>query len=142
VNVLVAYESRGGRTRRAAEAIGKAVRTEGHDADVRPLSEIDPGELKRAGALFLGSWVQGFILFGVGPARGAREWLARVPSLPGIPAGVFCTYAVHPRATLRELRLGLESRGAKVLAEGAFHRRRPEAGAGALVRELLARAGG
>jgi len=140
VNVLVGYESRGGRTRRAAEAIADALRTEGHDAKVRPLSEIGPEEVEGVDALFVGAWVEGFILFGVGPARGARLWLDRLPSLGGTPAGVFCTYAFHPRGTLGELRRGLEGRGAKVVAERAFHRRRPAEGAGALVREFLARA--
>lgn len=140
MNVLVAYESRGGHTKRAAEAIGEALRTEGHDAQIRPLSEIGPPEVEGAEALFVGSWVEGFILFGVGPAKAARRWLERLPSLGGTPAGVFCTYAIRPVGSLAELRRGLEGRGAKVVAERAFHRRRPEAGAGVLVREFLARA--
>lgn len=141
MKVLVLYESRGGITKRAAEALAKAIRAEGHEAVLRPGAEAGPQDLEVADVLFVGSWVEGFILFGVRPARAARAWLAVLPALPGTPAGVFCTYAFHPRETLAELRQGLEAHGAHVLAEHAFSRRRPEAGAEAFVHGLLERMG-
>ena len=141
MKLLVIYESRGGITKRAAEAVAKAIRAEGHEAILRPVGETGPKDLEGADALFVGSWVEGFILFGVRPARAARAWLTRLPALPGTPAGVFCTYAFHPRGTLAELRRGLEARGANVLADHAFHRRRPEVGAEAFVHALLERVG-
>lgn len=141
MKLLVVYESRGGITKRAAEAVAKAIRTEGHEAILRPVGEAGPQDLEGADALFVGSWVEGFILFGVRPARAARAWLTGLARLPGTPAGVFCTYAFHPRGTLAELRRGLEAHGANVLAEHAFHRRRPEMEADAFVHALLERMG-
>ncbi len=136
---LIAYESRGGRTRAAAEAIAAAARAGGHEADVRPLAGTDADALGRADVVFVGTWVEGFLVVGVGPARAAREWMARLPALSGKPAAVFCTYALNPRGTLSALQADLERKGARVLARRAFHRRHPDEGAGALVREVLAR---
>jgi uroporphyrinogen-III synthase len=141
VRVLVGYESRGGTTKRAAEAVAEAIRRAGHEAEVRPLSEVAGGDLEEKDALFVGSRVEGFILFGVGPAKAARRWLAAIPSLPGIRAGVFCTYAFHPRGTLDVLARGLEARGARVLARHAFRRRDPTAGAESFVDAVLAGGG-
>ena len=136
---LIAYESRGGRTGAAAEAIAAEVRAAGHEADVRPLGATDAGALDQADAVFVGTWVEGFLVVGVGPARAAREWMARLPALSGKPAAVFCTYALNPRGTLPALQSALERKGARVLASRAFHRRRPAEGAGALVQQVLAR---
>jgi hypothetical protein len=141
MKVLVVYESRGGITKRVAEMLAKAIGAEGHEAVLRPLAQASPQEVEGADALLVGTWVEGYILFGVRPARAVRTWLARLPTLPGTPAGVFCTYAIHPRGTLAELRRGLETDGANVLAEHAFHRRRPEVGAEAFVRDFLERLG-
>lgn len=139
MKVLVVYESRGGTTKRAAEAVAKAIGAAGHEAVLRPVAQAGPEDLEGADALFVGSWVEGYILFGVRPAHAARTWLGRLPTLAGTPAGAFCTYAFHPRGTLAELRRGLEARGANVVAEHAFHRRRPEAGADAFVQGFLER---
>jgi len=54
MKVLVAYESRGGRTKRAAEAIADAVRTSGLEADVWPLKEAEPDQVRAADVLFVG----------------------------------------------------------------------------------------
>ena len=94
--------------------------------------------MSQADALFVGSWVDGFILFGVGPARAAERWLAALPPLDGVKAGVFCTYAFNPRGTLDILTSRLEARGAQVVARHAFNRRAPEAGAERFAREVLA----
>jgi hypothetical protein len=137
VKVLVAYQSRGGTTRRTALAIAAALKAAGHDATALPMAEAGPAEVAGAEALVVGSWVEGFIVVGVRPARPARRWVEALPPLRGIPAAVFCTYAMHPRGTLRELARALEQRGARVVAERAFHRRRPEAGAGQFVAAAL-----
>lgn len=66
--------------------------------------------------------MEGFILFGVKPARAATRWLDQAPPLAGKPVGVFVTYAVHPRGSLGVLRRGVEARGGKVVAEHASRR--------------------
>lgn len=141
MNILVLYQSRGGHTRQAAEAIAAAARQLGHAVTVKSVIEVRPADVEAADVLFVGTWVQGFILFGVKPA-GADLWARALPSLAGKPVGVFCTYAVHPRSSLRALSTLLEARGARVLGQRAFHRRRPTAGAEPFVRNILQSAGG
>ncbi len=141
MKAAIVYESRGGITKRTAEAVGKAIEAEGHEVILRPVSQVALADLEGAGALLVGTWVEGYILFGVRPARAARAWISGLPTLSQVPAAVFCTYAFHPRGALAELRRGLEAHGANVLAEHAFHRRRPEVDVRAFVHGFLERVG-
>ena len=138
MKVLVGYESRGGRTRRAATAIADACRAEGHDVTLLPLGQVGQSEVGQCDVAALGSWVEGFIVFGVKPARAATRWLDQAPPLAGKPAGVFVTHAVHPGGSLGVLRRGVQARGGKVVAEHASRRQNPEAGAAGFARRLLA----
>lgn len=141
MRVLVAYESRGGRTRRAAEEVAREARELGHEAILSPIAEVDAHGVGDAQAVFIGAWVEGFIVFGVGPAAAVRRWIAELPGLDGKPAGVFCTYAFHPRRTLEIMARDLEAKGARVVGRQAAHRRRPEEGAREFVRTVLGAAG-
>jgi flavodoxin len=138
MRVLVAYESRGGRTRRAAEAIAAAARNEGHTVALKPLAQVGRDDVLESEMLFLGTWVQGYILFGVGPANAALRWLGDLPPLGGKPVAVFCTYAFNPRGTLALLRTSLETKSAKVVGERSFNHRQPELGADGFARGALA----
>jgi flavodoxin len=128
MNVLVLYQSRSGHTRDAAEAIAQAARNLNHEVVVESVIEVRAADVANADVLFIGTWVQGFILFGVKPA-GADLWVPALPSLEGKAVGVFCTYAFSPRGSLRALGAMLEARGATILGQHAFHRRRPRDGA-------------
>jgi hypothetical protein len=136
VKVLVGYESRGGRTRRAAAAIADACRAEGHDVVLLPLAQVGRSEVEQCDVAALGCWVEGFILFGVKPARAATRWLGQAPPLAGKPVGVFVTYAVNPRGSLAALRRGVEDRAGKVVAEHSSRHQDPEAGAADFARRL------
>ena len=141
MRVLVAYESRGGTTRRTGEAIARAARGQGHAVTVGPLADVAPAEVGAFDAVFVGAWIEGFILFGVRPARAAIEWVRRLPPLEGKPVAVFCTYAFNPRGSLGVLTAALEDKGARVVDGHAFHRRDPEAGVEGFVVRALAAAG-
>ena len=138
MEVLVAYESRSGRTRRAAEAVASAVRERGSNATVKALAETTAQDIENYDALAIGTWVEGFIVVKVGPARSALDAVARLPAMEGKPAAVFCTYGASPRATLATLRRSLEAKGAKVVAENASHRSHPDRGAAELAERLCA----
>jgi flavodoxin len=142
VNVLVAYESRGGRTKRAAQAIADTIQAAGHQTEIRPLSEAGSELVATADVLFVGSWVEGFLLFGVGPAKAAQQWVAALPSLSGKHAAVFCTYALHPRGTLSALGSGVKGKGASLAGEAAFRHGRPTDGAPEFARRVLAASSG
>jgi flavodoxin len=136
MNVLIAYNSRTGHTHQAADAIATAARKLGHEASVKRVSEVQAGDVQAADVLFVGTWVAGFILFGVKPA-GADQWVPALPSLDGKPVAVFCTYAFNPRGSLRTLANLLEKRGAKIQGQHAFHRSQTSAGAEEFVSQVL-----
>ncbi|MDA8072673.1 MAG: hypothetical protein M0Z82_13995 [Actinomycetota bacterium] len=138
MEVLVAYESRGGRTRRAAEAVATAVRERGSNATLKALSETTAQDIERSDAVAVGSWVEGFIVVNVGPAKAALRAVGQLPDMGGKPTAVFCTYAVNPRTALATLRRSLEAKGATVVAENASPRSHPERGAAELAGRLCA----
>jgi hypothetical protein len=84
----------------------------------------------------IGTWVEGFLFFKVGPAKAALAGVKRLPAFGGKPAAVFCTYGLNPRDTLDTLRQSLEAKGAKVVAENASPRSHPDRGATELAERL------
>ena len=142
MHVLVAYESRGGRTRRAAEAVAEAVRVRGSEATLKALKDTTAEDVQRSDAIAIGTWVEGLIFFKVGPAKAALAGVKRLPAFGGKPVAVFCTYGFNPRTTLATLRQSLETKGAKVVAENASPRSRPDRGAAELAERLCASPGG
>ncbi len=136
MNVLVAYESRGGHTRRAAEALGAAVRDQGSEVTVKALGDVTTSDVAQCDGLAVGTWVEGFLVAGVGPAKAALAGVARLPALGGKPVVAFCTYGLNPRGTLVTLRRALEAKGATVVAEAASPRSHPDRGIAALAAHL------
>lgn len=118
--VLVCYESGGGRTARAAEAIADSFSARGDQVRVLPITKVGPAELAAADFLVVGSWVEGFVVAGVRPAKAMRTWLTGLPRLGGRPTGVFCTFAVAPKGALPAMRQAIEAKGAVVVAQAAF----------------------
>ena len=138
MKLLVAYESRGGKTKQAAEAIAGSAKEAGHDVSTRPLGDVSAADISAADALFVGTWVEGFILFGVGPAKPAIKAVTAL-SFGSKPVASFCTFGFNPRSTLATLRGLLEKSGARVVAERAFNRKEPGADAVGFVKEALAK---
>ncbi len=128
--VLVAYESRGGRTARAAKAVASAFFGNGDHVQVLPVAKIGPLELAAADLLVVGSWVEGLAVARVRPAKAMRTWLASLPRLGGKPVAIFCTFAVAPKGALPAMRQALAAKGAVVVARAAFGPRELGPGAG------------
>jgi glutamate synthase (NADPH/NADH) small chain len=118
--VLVAYESRGGRTAHAARLVADRLRDTGAVVRAVPLAQVGIADLTETDLLIIGTWVEGFVVAGVAAAHATRAWLAALPRLAGLRTATFCTFAVSPKATLATMRQELEDRGMTVLAEGAF----------------------
>ncbi|HET9081934.1 MAG TPA: FAD-dependent oxidoreductase [Trebonia sp.] len=124
--VLVAYESRGGRTAEAARIIARELRSMDAVVGTMPLSQVGTAELSDTDLLVVGTWVEGLVVARVQPAEATRRWLAGLPRLPGLRTAVFCTYGAAPRGALGALRAGLEDRGAQVLCQDALGPRRSD----------------
>lgn len=140
MHILILYHSRGGKTRHTAESIAEAARGFGHNVTVKSVIEVRQADIDQAERVFIGTWVQGFILFGVKPAA-ATLWVAALPALTGKSVAVFCTYAFNPRRSLDKLSDLLTARGAKVIAKQAFQRNRLDAGVSEFVQRALASGG-
>ncbi|HUZ21579.1 MAG TPA: FAD-dependent oxidoreductase [Acidimicrobiales bacterium] len=126
--VLVAYDSRGGRTARAAGLIAGSLAGAGAQVEVLPLSKVGATELADVDLLVLGCWVEGFVVAGVHPSKTTSAWLAGLPRLGGKAVGIFCTYGVAPKNALVEMRTALEAKGATVVSEAAFGSRALDGG--------------
>jgi glutamate synthase (NADPH/NADH) small chain len=118
--VLICYESGGGKTARAAQAIAAGFSARGDTVRLLPITKVGPPELAAADVVVVGSWVEGFVVAGVRPAKAMRTWLAGLPRLGGRTAGVFCTFAIAPKGALSSMRQALEAKGAVVVAQAAF----------------------
>jgi len=138
MRVLIVYESRGGKTARTASAIADALREHGHDVRLTTVGNAQPSEAADVDLVIVGTWTEGYLVFGVGPAKATRAWLERLPQLDGRRAAVFCTYAFQPRGVLDAMAGPLRARGAAVGASHAFHRRDPVDGAEAFARAAVA----
>jgi glutamate synthase (NADPH/NADH) small chain len=122
-HVVVATESRAGTTRSLGDAVAAALGQAGLAVRHLPLADVGPDQLAWADALVVGTWVDGMVVAGVGPARATRRWLDQLPPVPGLPVALFCSYGVAPKETLTAMRRAVEARGAAVVAEVAFRRR-------------------
>jgi glutamate synthase (NADPH/NADH) small chain len=118
--VLVCYASAGGKTAGAAQQIADGYSAQGLVARLLPISKVGAAELAGADTVVVGTWVEGFVVADVGPAKAMRKWLAELPRIGGKTVGIFCTYAVAPKGTLVEMRRSLEDKGAVVVAQAAF----------------------
>ena len=126
MKIVVLFESMTGNTRRAAELIGGAALTRGHEVAVRPITAIDYHELSAADLVLLGTWTDGLVLFGQRPGRAGR--LKKLPVIDRKPVGLFVTYAVNAGKVLDRFAALAEGLGATVVASHQFKRNDIEAG--------------
>ena len=139
VNVVVIHQSRTGNTRRAAELIGGAVEATGATVAVRPVTNLDYKELAEADLVFVGTWVDGLILFGHRPGAAAK--VNQIPKLWDKRVAAFMTHAVTPGRAADMLARMLASHGAEVVAARSLSRWRLADEAPTFAAEVLAAAG-
>jgi hypothetical protein len=138
VKVLLTYRSRTGNTERAAEFIGGAFASRGHDVVVRPFDGLDFAEVAEADLVCVGTWVDGLILFGHKPGEVGK--LRKIPMLWNKPTAAFMTYAIHPGNCIDIFANWLESElGANVIAGEAMKRTQVERLADGFVDDVLSR---
>jgi hypothetical protein len=136
MRAVVIYESLTGNTARAARLIAEEVAAHGVDVSVYPITDIGLKDLAEADVVFVGTWVDGLILFGHRPGRAGR--IKRMPVVDGKRVAAFMTYAVHAGKALDRFAKVLDERGAVVVARTLLRRDDLEAGIDDFVSASLA----
>lgn len=136
MQAVVIYESLTGNTARAARLIADEVAAHGVDVTVFPVTDIGLKALAEADVVFIGTWVDGLILFGHRPGRAGR--IKAMPVIDGKRVAAFMTYAIHAGKALDKFVDVLSERGATVVARTLLRRDRLEAGVDEFVLDALA----
>jgi flavodoxin len=145
--MYIAYESRRGRARRAAEAVAEAAASHGVSTLLRSINEAVSNDIQAAPALVIGCWTKVDTPFGGEPVRLVTQWIDSLPELHGKPVGMFCTYTFFPHTfadtaartaeVLALLGAGVERKGGKVASSHSFHFQAFEKSAETLVTEVI-----
>jgi flavodoxin I len=133
---VVIYESLTGNTARAAQLIADEVAARGVEVAVYNITDIGLKELAEADVVFIGTWVDGLVLFGHRPGRAGR--IKRMPVMDGKQVAAFMTYAIHAGKALDRFSRVLSERGAVVVARGLLRRDHLDQGIDELVSQALA----
>lgn len=136
MRAVVIYESLTGNTARAARFIADELASRGVEVAVYPVTDIGLKDLAEADVVFVGTWVDGLILFGHRPGRAGR--IRAMPVIDGKRVAAFMTYAVHAGKALDRFARVLTERGATVVAQGLLRRDHLDRGIAELVTEALA----
>lgn len=135
MKVVVLHQSRTGNTKKAAELIGGAVQSSGASVSVRSVSNIDYKELADADLIFVGTWVDGLIMFGHRPGDSGK--IKKVPKLWDKKVVAFMTHALNPGNAAEKMASLLEEHGANVLASRSLNRHHLKLEAPAFANEAL-----
>ncbi|HZA87104.1 MAG TPA: hypothetical protein VE466_09505, partial [Acidimicrobiales bacterium] len=103
---------------------------------IYPITDIGLKNLAEADIVFVGTWVDGLVLFGHRPGRAGR--IRSMPVIDGKRVAAFMTYAIHAGRALDRFAGVLEERGATVVGRVLLRRDRLEAGIDDFVRRALA----
>lgn len=110
LKTAIVYFSQTGNTNKLAEAIADGLQRGGLACDLVPLVKADPQNLLKYDAIGLGNPV-----FFWKPPFPMRQFIARLPSLVGKKAFVFCTYGTHRSTTLSVMARSLMKKGLQVV---------------------------
>ena len=136
MNIVVIHQSRSGNTKKAAELIGGAITSSESKVTVRSAENLDFKELANADLIFVGTWVDGLILFGHRPGDIGK--LNLIPPLWGKNVVAFMTHAANPGKAVSKFTNFLESKGAKVIFSRSINKRKLESEISPFVKEVLA----
>ena len=136
MNIVVIHQSRSGNTKKAAELIGGAIASSENKVTVRSTENLDFKELADADLIFVGTWVDGLILFG--HRRGDIGKLNLIPPLWGKNVVAFMTHAVNPGKAASKFSSFLEAKGAKVISSRSINKRELDSEIRPFVKEAMA----
>ena len=126
MRAVVIYESMTGNTARAARLIADEVATQGVETSLYNITDIGLKDLAEADIVFIGTWVDGLVLFGQRPGRAGR--IKAMPVIDGKRVAAFMTYALNAGKALERFKRVLEERGATVVSATLLRRDRLDRG--------------
>jgi hypothetical protein len=136
MRAVVIYESLTGNTARAARLVADEVAAHGVEVSIYPITDIGLKDLAEADIVYIGTWVDGLVLFGHRPGRAGR--IRSMPVIDGKRVAAFMTYAVHAGKALDRFARVLEERGAIVVDRALLRRDHLDRGVAELVASSLA----
>ena len=136
MNIVVIHQSRSGNTKKAAELIGGAIASSENKVTVRSTENLDFKELADADLIFVGTWVDGLILYGHRPGDIGK--LNLIPPLWGKNVVAFMTHAVNPGKAASKFSSFLEAKGAKVISSRSINKRELDSEIRPFVKEAMA----
>ena len=136
MRAVVIYESLTGNTAAAARLIAAEVAARGVEVSVYNITDIGLKDLAEADVVFIGTWVDGLVLFGHRPGRAGR--IKSMPVIDGKRVAAFMTYAIHAGKALDRFAKVLSERGAIVVARALLRRDHLDRGIDDFVTQALA----
>ncbi len=119
-SAVLVYESNGGNTKAAAEAIAVELRRHGYSTQVLSTKMAHSGDIMAADLVVFGAWVEGLVVAKVHPAKNAMRFIESLPPLHGKTVASFVTFAVSYRGAKDELALAFVNKGASIVASAGI----------------------
>lgn len=123
MNIIIYYDSKKGKTKKAAEEICRILKEHNHPCEAISVENADKQTLDAVQLIFFGAWTKGLFLMGQRPTKQYRDFVDNLAGLEGKKAVVFCTYNIYTGPMLKNMKKQLEER--KLFVIGKFKCRRP-----------------
>ena len=125
MNIAIVYDSKTGKTAKAAEAMGKTLGVHGHQCQVQSVAQADPAEVVEADLVCIGTWVKGLFILLQHPNPESMQFIEQLGNLEGKKVMVFCTYLLASGSTLPQMMKALEGKGAEVVGQFKYRGSEP-----------------
>ena len=125
MNTLIAYDSKHGNTKKAAENIHKYLSDSGKKAIIKSVEDVTDADIKNAEKLVLGCWTMGLLIIFQHPSTPFLDFIKRVKDLKNKQIYLFCTYKIAIGKTLEKMSSPVIEKGGNVI--GQFKLRTPDA---------------
>jgi flavodoxin len=114
MKALVIYHSKTGTTKKMAEAIGEQIQKNQMDVVIRSIHEVSEQEIQTASHLYMGSWTNGFMLFGQKPHKDWSNFAFRLQKDNSKKVMLFATYKLRTGSMFSKMQSQLSIKGFRI----------------------------
>lgn len=125
MKIAIVYDSKTGRTARAARAMADILEDQGHQCQVQLVSQTNPDSVSEADLICIGTWVKGLFIIRQHPTEQTMRFIERLEDLSGKDVLLFCTYKLAVGSTLRQMAQAVNANGANVVGEFKYRGSEP-----------------